>query len=192
MGLFKKVMKDMFSGDPWAKVDPELKFKKYLMKILSHWELSKLTGLMQMYEVFEQDFFLTKTNYNWSAMPDDTKLELFIPFINNFGRRLLSQKDLESAQDIFEISIKLKKDSNAAYCALAGIFYTRGFLKKAAEMAKIAIEDLDIIKTQCEEIPSEIRNQFDINLDYDGERKQLLEFINKCNSSDVPRGEVSG
>ena len=110
MRFLAKFLKDMLSGDPWKKVDPELKFKSRLMSILGIKELSKLGGIMELYEVFNHAFF--KSEQKWLKLSEERKLEEFVVFIEGFANVLEENKMSDDAVITRRIMTKVKSGMN--------------------------------------------------------------------------------
>ncbi|MBI4245049.1 MAG: hypothetical protein HY606_13245 [Planctomycetes bacterium] len=173
MGFFK----DLFSGDPWRKVDPGLIFKDRLMDILGAWEFSKLDGLMRRYKVLEHDFFHSRS---FTECPDDLKLETFVVFINNWVNFLVGNEQLRDAEIILRTSVKLKNEGNPAHILLTMILAQTDRLKETAEEAKTALKFLDWEEAEIQNIEREdsipIPNEYQLG-DTTKVRQRLYEII---------------
>jgi len=110
MRYLAKLLKDMLSGDPWKKIDPELKFKSQLMSILGIKELSRLGVIMSLYEVFDHAFF--KSEQKWLKLSEERKLEEFVVFIEGFADVLEEQKLSKDAVITCKIMTKVKSGMN--------------------------------------------------------------------------------
>src|SRR3989338_9730699 len=115
IALIKKVLKDLFSPNPWNKIDPERTFMRKLIKILGPREFAKLSGILHMYDAFEKDFFKTDKSWDWHSFPIDVKAESFALFINGIAIFLEKNNLFEDAEILFRASVKIKNDSNPAH-----------------------------------------------------------------------------
>ena len=99
-----------FFRDSWKKIDPELKFKSQLMTILGIRELSELGGVMDLYKVFNHDFF--KSKLRWLGLSEKRKLEEFVLFIDGFAGVLEEIKMSDDAAMILRVTTKIKDRIN--------------------------------------------------------------------------------
>ena len=172
---FTKFFKDMFSGDPWKKFDPELKLKFEIMNRIGVREISKLTGILEMYNAFEQNFF---KGAFLSKLPEGNRLETFIIFINNFSNFLFQNKFLDDAEIIAKISTKIKTEDNPAHWTLAPILFLKGRNEEALIEAEAALKTIDNLESQSQLLPDDYKGEFDINsISFDMQRDLLNELI---------------
>ncbi len=170
-----KFFKDMFSGDPWKKFDPELKLKSKLMNRIGTWEISKLTGILQMHNAFEQDFF---KNTFLSKLPGENKLETFVIFINNFSNLLFQNKVLNDAEIVAKISTKIKTEGNPVHWTLAHILFLKDRSQEALIEAEIALKVIDYLESKSQSLPDDYKGEFDINsISFNEQRDSLNGLI---------------
>ena len=160
IALIKKVLKDLFSPNPWNKIDPERTFMRKLIKILGPREFAKLSGILHMYDAFEKDFFKTDKSWDWHSFPIDVKAESFALFINGIAIFLEKNNLFEDAEILFRASVKIKNDSNPAHLSLVNIHLRKGRLKEAANEAKAVLKDEESIEKQMKNMPKEILTEF--------------------------------
>lgn len=158
--LIKKVLKDLFSPNPWTKIDPDKKFMRRLIKILGPREFAKLSGILHMYGAFEKEFFKTDKSWDWLNFPLDVKIESFVYFINGFASFLIKNGLLEDAEFLFRASVKIKDDGNPAHLSLVGILLRKGCLKEAAEEAEVWLKTDDFLKSKLKNMPKEFLTEF--------------------------------
>lgn len=177
-----KFFKDMFSKDPWKKFDPELKLKFKIMDRIGTWEVSRLSGILQMYNAFEQDFF---KNDFLLKLPEDNKIDAFIIFINNFSNFLFQNKLFDDAEIVSRISTKIKNEGNSAYCTLAPVLFQKGKYQEALIEAGTALKVIEKLELQSDVLPVEYKKELGVDdkTSFEEERQLLYELIRKCKES---------
>ncbi len=172
----------MFSGDPWKKFDPKLELKHKIVDYIGSWETSQLTGILQMYDAFEQDFF--KCDF-LLTLPDENKLEAFIIFINNFANFLFQNKCFNDAEIVSQISLKIKDEGNPIHFTLASILYLNGKYQEAMKEAETALNVSEKLELQSDTLPIEYKKELGIDnkTSFEEQRQLLYELIRKCKES---------
>lgn len=146
-GFFKNMA---VRTDQWKGNDPDRNFRNKIIKSIGTYKYIQLVTLMDMYKIFDQDFFKSRF---FLEIPEEYKMINFVIFINNWAHVLLENNNIKEAEEILRISIELKEDSNAAHFDLACILMKKGNYREAIAEARNALKAGKEIKDLAESIP---------------------------------------
>lgn len=169
--------------DSWDKVAPDLDLKKQLISILGLWEFSKLTGVMDAYKAFDQEFFKRESERFRTQLPEDSVMEFFVIFLNNFACALMKNNEVHDSEFVLRISIKIKNENNPAHFSLVAILYDTGRYEEALKEAKIAFEIIEDLESQLGSLPSDYKTELELGNDLNIQKQSLEEIIRKIEIS---------